>query len=108
MPLLETAYNFNLMKILIKPLILILVNTILLAQVGTSRTNKTLKVAYAGVQVENVDPCVEKEINKIMAVIFMEIKPSQFITAKEAKRLGPPPSGFFIYRYNGCQFSTGS
>lgn len=79
--------NFNPMKIFFKPLVLILVNTILLAQVGTGRTNKTLKVAYAGVQVENVDPWVEKELNKIMDGIFIGLNPSQLILAEEIQLL---------------------
>jgi hypothetical protein len=75
------------MKIFFKPLVLILVNTILLAQVGTGRTNKTLKVAYAGVQVINVDPWVEKELNKIMDDIFIGLNPSQLILAEEIQLL---------------------
>lgn len=79
------------MKIFIKPLVLILVNTILLAQVGNvGRTNKTLKVAYAGIQVVNVEPWAEQELNKIMDAIFIELNPSQLILIDEVQRLAAP------------------
>lgn len=79
------------MKIFIKPLVLILVNTILLAQVGNvGRTNKTLKVAYAGIQVVNVEPWAEQELNKIMDAIFIELNPSQLILIDEVQRLATP------------------
>ena len=56
------------MKILIKPLAVILVSTLLFGQIKTSQT--TVKIAYSGVQIENGDPWGEEELSKKMQTIF--------------------------------------
>jgi len=44
------------MKILIKPIAIILINTILLAQAKiVSSSGKPVKVAYAGIKIENME-----------------------------------------------------
>ena len=73
------------MKILIKPLAVILVSTLLFGQIKTSQT--TVKIAYAGVQIENVDPWVEEELSKKMQTIFEGENPEQFLPLKKDQDL---------------------
>ena len=73
------------MKILIKPLAVILVSTLLFGQIKTSQT--TVKIAYAGVQIENVDPWVEEELSKKMQTIFEGVNPEQFLPLNKVQDL---------------------
>ena len=73
------------MKILLKPLAVILVGTLLFGQIKTSQT--TVKIAYAGVQIENVDPWVEEELSKKMQTIFEGVNPEQFLPLNKVQDL---------------------
>ena len=73
------------MKIIIKPLAVILANTLLMAQIKTSQT--TVKIAYAGVQIENVEPWVEEELSKKMQAIFEGVNPEQFLPLNKVQEL---------------------
>ena len=73
------------MKILLKPLAVILVSTLLFGQIKTSQT--TVKIAYAGVQIENVDPWVEEELSKKMQTIFEGVNPEQFLPLNKVQDL---------------------
>ena len=71
------------MNKLIKPIAVILVNTILLAQAKVVSTSQSpVKVAYAGIQVTNVDPWVETELQNKLSAIFDGLNPEQFINSK--------------------------
>ncbi|MEY8243192.1 MAG: hypothetical protein RPS99_06630, partial [Gammaproteobacteria bacterium] len=64
------------MNKLIKPIAVILVNTILLAQAKVVSTSQSpVKVAYAGIQVTNVDPWAETELQNKFSAIFDGINP---------------------------------
>jgi len=71
------------MNKLIKPIAVILVNTILLAQAKVVSTSQSpVKVAYAGIQVTNVDPWAETELQNKLSAIFDGLNPEQFINSK--------------------------
>ena len=59
------------MKILIKPIAIILINTILLAQAKiVSTSGKPIKVAYAGGKIENMESWAEAELqNKFKSIL---------------------------------------
>ena len=73
------------MKIIIKPLAVILASTLLMAQIKTSQT--TVKIAYAGVQIENVEPWVEEELSKELQTIFEGVNPEQFLPLNKVQDL---------------------
>jgi hypothetical protein len=67
----------------IKPIALILVNTILLSQAKVVSTSQSpVKVAYVGIQVANVDPWAETELHNKLSTIFDGLNPEQFIKSK--------------------------
>jgi len=68
------------MNKLIKPIAVILVNTILLAQAKVVSTSQSpVKVAYAGIQVTNVDPWAETELqNKLVPYLMDLIRNSSY------------------------------
>ena len=71
------------MKLLIKPLALILTNCLLLAQVKMDPG--TIKVAYAGIKVDNVEPWVEAELQKKLSSIFDGLRPGLVMTPELVK-----------------------
>ena len=76
------------MKILIKPIAIILINTILLAQakiVGSS--GKPIKVAYAGIKIENMESWAEAELQNKFKSIFSGLNPSQVILNEEVNKI---------------------
>jgi len=68
------------MKIIIKPLAIILTSTLLLCQIKTGQS--TTKIAYAGIQIDNVEPWVKEDLIKKMGSIFEGINPDQFISTQ--------------------------
>ena len=72
------------MKLLIKPLALILTNCLLLAQAEIDPS--TIKVAYAGIKVDNVEPWVEAELQKKLSSIFDGLKTRKGIEKTECSR----------------------
>ena len=74
------------MKQLIKPIAVILTGTILLAQAKVVNSSKNpVKVAYAGIQVENVNPWAETELQNKLSAIFDGLNPKQIIRVKEVQ-----------------------
>ena len=74
------------MKQLIKPIAVILTGTILLAQAKVVNSSKNpVKVAYAGIQVENVNPWAETELQNKLRAIFDGLNPKQIIRVKEVQ-----------------------
>ena len=76
------------MKILIKPIAIILINTILLAQakiVGSS--GKPIKVAYAGIKIENMESWAEAELQNKFKSIFSGLNSSQIILSEEVNKI---------------------
>ncbi|MDP6339163.1 MAG: hypothetical protein QF842_02410 [Candidatus Marinimicrobia bacterium] len=76
------------MKILIKPIAIILINTILLAQVKiVSTSGKPTKVAYAGIKIENMESWAEAELQNKFKSIFNGLNPSQVIFSEEVTKI---------------------
>ena len=76
------------MKILIKPIAIILINTILLAQAKiVSTSGKPIKVAYAGVKIENMESWAEAELQNKFKSIFNGLNPSQVILSEEVNKI---------------------
>ncbi|MEA1880993.1 MAG: hypothetical protein U9N31_01110 [Candidatus Marinimicrobia bacterium] len=76
------------MKILLKPIAVILANTILLAQAKVvNSADKQAKIAYAGIQVENMEPWAEAELKIKLKSIFNEVIPAQIIHAEDVYSL---------------------
>jgi hypothetical protein len=73
------------MKIIIKPLAIILTSTLLLGQIKTGQS--TTKIAYAGIQIDNVEPWVKEDLIKKMGSIFEDINPDQFISTQTVQNL---------------------
>ncbi len=76
------------MKKLIKPIALILANTILLAQ--AKGISAPAKIAYAGIQVDNVEPWAETELQNKLNKIFNGLNPSQVIQVREVNKMAQP------------------
>ncbi|MBT3478430.1 MAG: hypothetical protein HN459_03110 [Candidatus Marinimicrobia bacterium] len=71
---------------MIKPIAVILTGTILLAQAKVVNSSKNpVKVAYAGIQVENVNPWAETELQNKLSAIFDGLNPKQIIRVKEVQ-----------------------
>ena len=94
------------MKILIKPLAVILVSTLLFGQIKTSQT--TVKIAYAGVQIENVDPWVEEELSKKMQTIFEGVTPEQFLPLNKVQDLAQSEINELFSAISDSNFSKSS
>ena len=76
------------MKILIKPIAIILINTILLAQAKiVSSSGKPVKVAYAGIKIENMESWAEAELQNKFKSIFSGLNPSQVILSEEVNKI---------------------
>ncbi|MEC7759451.1 MAG: hypothetical protein VYA76_00470 [Candidatus Neomarinimicrobiota bacterium] len=76
------------MKILIKPIAIILINTILLAQAKiVSSSGKPIKVAYAGIKIENMESWAEAELQNKFKSIFSGLNPSQVILNEEVNKI---------------------
>lgn len=76
------------MKILIKPIAIILINTILLAQAKiVSSSGKPVKVAYAGIKIENMESWAEAELQNKFKSIFSGLNPSQVILNEEVNKI---------------------
>ena len=76
------------MKILIKPIAVILINTILLAQAKiVSTSGKPIKIAYAGIKIENMESWAEAELQNKFRSIFSELNPSQVILNEEVNKI---------------------
>jgi len=73
------------MKKVIKPFAIILSNCLLLAQIKTGPD--IVKVAYIGLQVENVDSWVKTEFETKLNVIFNGLDPEQLIKPNEVNKL---------------------
>ena len=71
------------MKKVIKPFAIILSNCLLMAQVKT--VPNQVKVAYIGIQVENVESWVKSELETKLNANFTKSKPAEF-TLKTAIR----------------------
>ena len=83
------------MKLLIKPLALIVTNCLLLAQVKIDPG--TIKVAYAGIKVDNVEPWVEAELQKKLSSIFDGLRPGLVMTPELVKeRAGVQVDSLFM------------
>ena len=55
---------------------------------GQNKTSQTtVKIANAGVQIENVDPWVEEELSKKMQTIFEGVNPEQFLPLNKVQDL---------------------
>ena len=81
------------MKILIKPIAIILINTILLAQAKiVSTSGKPIKVAYAGVKIENMESWAEAELQNKFKSIFNGLNPSQVILSEEVNKIAKAQS----------------
>jgi len=76
------------MKILIKPIAIILINTILLAQAKiVSSSGKPVKVAYAGIKIENMESWAEAELQNKFKSIFSGLNSSQVILSEEVNKI---------------------
>ena len=76
------------MKILIKPIAIILINTILLAQAKiVSSSGKPIKVAYAGIKIENMESWAEAELQNKFKSIFSGLNSSQVILSEEVNKI---------------------
>ena len=76
------------MKILIKPIAIILINTILLAQAKiVSSSGKAVKVAYAGIKIENMESWAEAELQNKFKSIFSGLNSSQVILSEEVNKI---------------------
>ena len=73
------------MKYLIKPFAVILSSTILFAQVKTAA--KPSKIAYVGIQVENIESWVKNELEKKMNIIFNDLDQEKLIMPPKANEL---------------------
>ena len=73
------------MKILLKPIAIILSNCLLVAQIKTGPD--IVKVAYIGLQVENVDSWVKTELETKLNLIFNGLDPEQLIKPNEVNKL---------------------
>ena len=73
------------MKIIIKPLVIILTSCVLFAQ--EKSTEPTSKIAFAGIQIENVEPWVETELTKKMNSIFDGLSKDIFVPLQSVETL---------------------
>lgn len=64
------------MKKIIKPISIILIHAMAMAQLATA---KPTVLAFAGIQVEDVEPWVEKELQKKMEGIFEDVEPEMLL-----------------------------
>jgi len=73
------------MKMIIKPLLIILASSLLF---GQEKSNKPAsKIAYAGVKIENVEPWVKKELSRKMESIFNGLNKDVFIPLETVETL---------------------
>lgn len=73
------------MKIIIKPLLIILASSLLF---GQEKSNKPAsKIAYAGIKIENVEPWVKKELSRKMESIFNGLNKDVFIPLETVETL---------------------
>ncbi len=73
------------MKKVIKPFAIILSNCLLMAQVKT--VPDQVKVAYIGIQVENVESWVKSELETKLNAIFNGLDPEKLIKSDEVNKL---------------------
>ncbi|MBT3662330.1 MAG: hypothetical protein HN927_03335 [Candidatus Marinimicrobia bacterium] len=73
------------MKKVIKPFAIILSNCLLMAQVKT--VPNQVKVAYIGIQVENVESWVKSELETKLNAIFNGLDPEKLIKSDEVNKL---------------------
>ena len=73
------------MKIIIKPLITLLASCVLFAQEKSNEP--TSKIAYAGIQIDNVEPWVKTELTKKMDSIFDGLSKDIFIPLQAVETL---------------------
>ena len=73
------------MKNIIKPLITLLASCVLFAQ--EKSTEPTSKIAFAGIQIENVEPWVETELTKKMNSIFDGLSKDIFVPLQTVETL---------------------
>jgi len=90
------------MKYLIKPFALILSSTLLFAQVKTAA--KPSKIAYVGIQVENVESWVNNELQKKINLIFNDLDQEKLIMPLKANELAEDQISLLFKEINDANF----
>jgi len=90
------------MKYLIKPFALILSSTLLFAQVKTAA--KPSKIAYVGIQVENVESWVNNELQKKINLIFNDLDQEKLIMPLKANELAEDQINLLFKEINDANF----
>lgn len=72
------------MKSIIRPISILLTQTLIMAQLTTG---KPATIAFAGIEVENVEPWVEKEFQDKIKRIFEDIDPDLLIPPETVKSM---------------------
>ena len=90
------------MKYLIKPFAVILSSTVLFAQVKTAA--KPSKIAYVGIQVENIESWVKNELEKKMNIIFNDLDQEKLIMPPKANELAQDQINLLFKEINDANF----
>ena len=90
------------MKYLIKTFAVILSSTILFAQVKTAA--KPSKIAYVGIQVENIESWVKNELEKKMNIIFNDLDQEKLIMPPKANELAQDQINLLFKEINDANF----
>ena len=90
------------MQYLIKTFAVILSSSILFAQVKTAV--KPSKIAYVGIQVENVESWVRNELERKMNIIFLDLDQEKLIMPLEANELAEDQIDLLFKEINDKNF----